>query len=80
MADEAEEERGYLAQIEVSEAELSAAQNFLGDTVTFVDTRITNQGGQTVERIELQFEFLDTLNQVVLRKKGPSGESPHAAA
>ncbi|HEV2495789.1 MAG TPA: FxLYD domain-containing protein [Terriglobia bacterium] len=59
--------RGYLPQIEITGAQMSAAKNFLGDTVTYLDARATNQGSKTVRRVDLQLEFFDMLNQVVLR-------------
>lgn len=47
---------------------MSAAQNFLGNMVTYLDAQITNAGAKTVRQVELKLEFLDTLNQVVLRE------------
>ncbi len=47
---------------------MSAAENFLGDTITFFDAKITNQGSKTVREVELRLEFVDTLGQVVLRE------------
>ena len=46
---------------------MSAAENFIGDTITYLDANITNQGSETVRSVELQLEFVDTLGQVVLR-------------
>ena len=63
-----EEQRQYLSQVEVSGSGLSAAENFLGQTVTSVDVQLSNRGGRILKLVELQFEFLDTLNQVVLRE------------
>jgi hypothetical protein len=61
------EAKAYLSQIEAGGARMSAAQNFLGDTVTYLDARLTNKGAMLVRRVDLQLEFFDTLNQVVLR-------------
>lgn len=61
------EEKAYLSRISVTDARMSAAQNYLGDTITFLDGKITNQGSQTVRDIELQLEYVDMLGQVVLR-------------
>ena len=63
-----EEQKAYLSKIVVTDARLSAAENFLGHTVTYLDARVTNQGNKVVRRIELLLEFHDTLNQVVLRE------------
>lgn len=59
--------KAYLPEIEVTEAKMSAARNFLGDTVTYLDARVTNKGTKLVRRLDLELEFVDTLNQVVLR-------------
>lgn len=62
------EEKAYLQQIVVTEAHLSAEQNFLGDTVAYLDAQLTNSGSKLVRRLEIQLEFHDALNQVVLRE------------
>ena len=63
-----EEEKAYLRHIVVTDPRMSAAENFLGDTITYLDARVSNQGTRPVRRIDLQLEFVDTLNQVVLRE------------
>jgi hypothetical protein len=62
-----EDEKAYLSKIIVTDARMSAAQNYLGDTITFLDARVTNQGSRPVRDVELQLEYVDTLDQVVLR-------------
>jgi len=62
------EAKAYFPHIEVAGAKMSAARNFLGDTVVYLDARVTNQGSKTVRRLDLQLEFVDTLGQVVLRE------------
>ncbi len=62
------EEKNYLSRVEFSELHMSAANNFLGDTVTYLDARVTNHGDRPVRRLDVQLEFVDTLNQVVLRE------------
>ena len=61
------EERAYLSQIVISDAHMSAAENFLGHTVIYLDGQVTNRGGRAVRQIEIQMEFVDMLSQVVLR-------------
>jgi hypothetical protein len=63
-----EEEKAYLAQIAVTDVKMSAAENFLGHTVTYLDAVVANKGSRAVKRIELQLDFYDTLYQVVLRE------------
>jgi hypothetical protein len=62
------EEKAYLAQIAVADVKMSAAENFLGHTVTYLDAVVANKGSRAVKRIELQLDFYDTLYQVVLRE------------
>ena len=64
----AEEQRAYLPQIVVSGPRMSAADNFLGHTVTYLDAQITNQGTRVVSQVQLEMEFVDMLGQVVLRE------------
>lgn len=61
------DEKAYLARIVVTDSRMSAAQNFIGDTITYLDARATNHGLRTVRELELRLEFVDTLDQVVLR-------------
>jgi hypothetical protein len=63
------DQKAYLDKVAVSGARMSAAENFLGHRVTILDAQVTNQGEREVREIELQLEFVDTLNQVVLRER-----------
>ena len=64
----AEEQRAYLQQIVVFGPRMSAADNFLGHTVTYLDAQITNKGTRVVSQVQLEMEFVDMLGQVVLRE------------
>jgi hypothetical protein len=61
------DENAYLSQIHVADAQMSAARNYLGDTIYYLDAKVTNAGSKPVASIELQLEYVDTLGQVVLR-------------
>jgi hypothetical protein len=63
-----EEQKAYLPQIVVTDARMSAAENFLGHTVTYLDAQVSNKDGREVRELELELVFVDTLNQVVLRE------------
>ena len=63
-----EEQKAYLALLEFTDARMSAAQNFLGGTLTYLDARVTNRGTKAVRRLDLELRFVDMLNQVVLRE------------
>lgn len=62
------EESAYLQHIVISDAKVSAATNFLGDMVTYLDAKVTNTGTKPVGQLDLRLEFSDMLNQVVLRE------------
>ncbi len=62
-------ENVYLASVVLSDPRLSAAQNFLGDTVTYLDAQVTNRGDRLVRGLEVAVEFQDALHQVVLRER-----------
>ena len=64
-----EEQKAYLPELEFTDAHMSAAENFLGDSVTYLDARVTNRGTKTVRRLDVDLTFVDTLNQVVLRER-----------
>jgi hypothetical protein len=64
-----EEEKAYFPQLEFTDVHMSAAENFLGATVTYLDARVTNKGTKTVRRLDLDLTFVDTLSQVVLRER-----------
>jgi len=65
---QSEEQKALLAQIVITDASMSAAENFLGHTVTYLDAKVTNKGTKTVRRLDLELTFVDTLGQVVLRE------------
>jgi len=62
------EARAYLAQIEVTDTRMSAAETPLGTTETYLDARVVNKGSRTVRQLDLQLDFEDTMSQVVLRQ------------
>ena len=64
-----EEQKAYFRQLEFTDLHMSAAQNFLGDSVTYLDARVRNAGTKTVRRLDLDLTFVDTLNQVILRER-----------
>jgi hypothetical protein len=62
------DQKAYLASLVFSDLRMSAAANFLGDTITYLDGNVTNQGAKPVRRLDVELNFVDTLNQVVLRE------------
>jgi len=64
-----EEQKAYFPELQITDAHMSAAENFLGASVTYLDAQLTNKGTRTVRRLDLDLTFVDTLNQVVLRER-----------
>ncbi|MGH9805118.1 MAG: hypothetical protein ACRD4D_08085 [Candidatus Acidiferrales bacterium] len=58
----------YARAIGFDQLELSRWQNFLGQSVIYLDGRVTNGGNRSLRALELTIEFLDPYNQVVLRE------------
>jgi hypothetical protein len=61
----------YAAKLQLSGLTMSAAQNFVGATVTYLDGKIANAGDHTVTRAVVQATFLNSLGQVVQRENLP---------
>lgn len=73
------EQRAYLPSLVFADLRMSAATNFLGDTVTYLDGTVMNKGSKPVRRLDVELNFVDTLNQVVLRETAhpvPIGAAP----
>ena len=74
----------YAANLKFSDMTTSAAQNFAGQTVSYIDGSITNTGDKTVIHAMVQITFKDELGQTaqrdelavrVLRSGGPYDEA-----
>ena len=61
----------YAANLKFSDMKTSAAQNFVGATVSYVDGIITNTGDQTVIHAVAQITFKDELGQMAQREELP---------
>jgi hypothetical protein len=61
----------YIAQLKLSDFKMSAAENFIGHTVSYVDGTITNTGDKTVARVMVEVTFLDSIGQVAQREELP---------
>jgi hypothetical protein len=76
----------YAANLKLSDLRLSAEQNFVGATVTYVDGIVTNAGDKTVTRVVVEVNFKDQMGQVAQREELPfqvlktSGPYPGAVA
>ena len=61
-------EQDYLREVEVTNAKVSEASNFLGSTLYYLDAQLTNKGSRPVRQLDLTLTFMDPFGQVVLRK------------
>lgn len=55
----------YSSSLKISDLKMSAAENFVGATVSYVDGTITNTGGKTVTHAVVHVLFKDDMGQVV---------------
>jgi len=70
----------YAASLKLSDLKMSAAQNFVGASVTYIDGTVTNTGDQTVIHAMVHVSFKNSLGQTaqaedvalhVLQTSGP---------
>ncbi len=61
----------YAAKLQLSNPKLSAAENYVGGTVTYLDLSITNTGDQALVGADLYMVFKNTLNEVVQKETLP---------
>ena len=62
------DEKAYRTQVVLSGLGLAKGENFLGDNIFYVEGIITNNGMQTIKRIDLTFLFKNSVNQIVLQE------------
>ncbi len=74
----------YAASLKLSDFKMSAAQNFVGATVSYVDGVVTNSGDKTVIHVIVEVRFKDDMGQLAQREEIPlqvlktSGPYPEA--
>jgi hypothetical protein len=74
----------YVANLKLSDFKMSAAENFVGATVSYVDGTVTNAGDKTVTHIMVEVRFKDEMGQLAQREDIPlqvlktSGPYPEA--
>jgi hypothetical protein len=61
----------YAASLSFSDLKTSAAQNFVGATVSYIDGVITNTGDKTVIHAVVQVTFKDDMDQTAQREELP---------
>ncbi len=74
----------YAANLKLSDLKMSAAENFVGASVTYLDGSVTNGGDKTVTHAGVHVTFKDSLGQIAqaediaLRILQTSGPYPDA--
>jgi hypothetical protein len=61
----------YAAFLKFSDLKASAAQNFAGATVSYLDGTITNSGDKTITHAVVQVTFKDDMGQTAQREENP---------
>jgi Protein of unknown function (DUF2393) len=61
----------YAANLKLSNFKMSAAENFVGATVSYVDGTVTNSGGKTVTHVMVEVNFKDDMGQLAQREEIP---------
>jgi len=61
----------YIANLKLSDFKMSAAENFIGHTVSYIDGTITNSGDKTVTHAVVEVTFKDDIAQVAQREEAP---------
>ena len=61
----------YAANLKITDLKMSAAENFVGATVSYIDGTITNSGPQTVTHAVVTVTFKDSIGQLAQRDDVP---------
>jgi hypothetical protein len=61
----------YAANLQLSDFKMSAAENFVGATVSYVDGTVTNAGDKTVTHVVVEVNFKDDMGQLAQREEIP---------
>jgi len=74
----------YAANLKLSDFKMSAAENFVGATTSYIDGTVSNTGDRTVTHIVVEVKFRDDIAQLAQREELPlkvlktSGPYPEA--
>jgi hypothetical protein len=61
----------YAAKLTISDAKVSAAENYVGGTVTYLDATITNTGDKELVGADMNLVFKNTMDQIVQKETLP---------
>jgi hypothetical protein len=61
----------YIPSLKLSDFKMSAAENFVGHTVSYIDGSITNSSDKTVTHVVVEVNFKDEIGQLAQREEVP---------
>jgi len=61
----------YATNLKLSDFKMSAAENFIGATVSYVDGTITNTGDKSATHVVVEVVFKDEMGQVAQKEEVP---------
>jgi hypothetical protein len=61
----------YAASLKLSDFKMSAAENFVGATISYVDGTVSNSGDKTVTHAMVEVQFKDEIGQLAQRDDIP---------
>lgn len=61
----------YIASLKFSDFKMSAAENFVGHTVSYIDGTITNTGDKIVTHVVVEVTFQDSMGQLAQQEEVP---------
>jgi hypothetical protein len=61
----------YISSLKFSDFKMSAAENFVGSTVSYIDGTVTNSGDKTVTHLVVEVVFKDEIGQLAQREEVP---------
>jgi hypothetical protein len=61
----------YADKLKISDVKLSAAENYMGGTVTYLDFNVTNTGDKALVGADVHAEFKNTLGEIVQKETLP---------
>jgi len=61
----------YISSLKFSDFKMSAAENFVGSTVSYIDGTVTNSGDKTVTHLVVEVVFNDEIGQLAQREEVP---------
>lgn len=64
-----QEATAYLPNLQLSDVDMQAAENYLKQTVATITGKITNNGPRTLQLVEIHCVFRDFSGQILLRQR-----------